>query len=198
MVEKTDEILPDTGVIPGRFQIFHNDHLRYLLAACRLCRHLVVGITNPDPRLTRQDAADPRRTLPLANPLTYYERYRMVEAVLTEAGCCPASFSIVPLPINFPELYRYYVPESALYFVSIYDDWGRRKLELFKSLGLQTRVLWEVAPEEKGISAQDVRQRLISGEPWQHLVPSAAVRLVQQWDIAGRLRRMAAADNPEG
>jgi D-arabinose 5-phosphate isomerase GutQ len=38
----------DVGVIHGRFQILHNDHLKYLLAGKDLCRHLVIGITNPD------------------------------------------------------------------------------------------------------------------------------------------------------
>ena len=41
----------DIGVIHGRFQVPHNDHLRYLLAGKALCRHLVVGLTNPDPSL---------------------------------------------------------------------------------------------------------------------------------------------------
>ncbi len=131
------------------------------------------------------------RSRPLANPLTYYERYVLVRAVLEETGFAPSSFSIVPLPISYPELYRYYVPMDALFFVSIYDDWGRRKLAFFKSLQLATRVLWEVAPGEKGISAQDVRSMMLSGEPWQHLVPPASARLLQAWDIPGRLKRIA-------
>ncbi len=46
------------GVIHGRFQILHNDHMRYLLAGKERCEHLVVGITNPDPTLVREDAAE--------------------------------------------------------------------------------------------------------------------------------------------
>ncbi|MEJ2698658.1 MAG: nicotinate-nucleotide adenylyltransferase, partial [Desulfuromonadales bacterium] len=68
----------ELGVIHGRFQVLHNDHLRFLLAGKSLCRHLVVGITNPDPHLTREDPADQHRHSPLANPLTYWERYLMV------------------------------------------------------------------------------------------------------------------------
>jgi nicotinamide-nucleotide adenylyltransferase len=43
------QVLYELGVIHGRFQVLHNDHLRYILAGKELCRHLVVGITNPDP-----------------------------------------------------------------------------------------------------------------------------------------------------
>ena len=49
----------EVGVIVsehGRFQVLHNDHFKYLMAGKAQCRHLVVGITNPDPTLTRRDA----------------------------------------------------------------------------------------------------------------------------------------------
>ena len=49
----------DTGVIHGRFQILHKDHLKYLLSGWELCRHLVIGISNPDPLLTREEKTDP-------------------------------------------------------------------------------------------------------------------------------------------
>ena len=62
--------LYETVVIHGRIQVLHNDHLKYLLAGKAHCRRLVVGITNPDPFLTRNENADPKRSDPLANPLT--------------------------------------------------------------------------------------------------------------------------------
>ena len=42
-----------TGVIHGRFQVLHNDHLKYLLAGKADASTLVVGITNPDPCQTK-------------------------------------------------------------------------------------------------------------------------------------------------
>ena len=48
-------MIEKTGVINGRLQVLHNDHLKYLLAGKKRCDHLVVGITNPDPTLTRKD-----------------------------------------------------------------------------------------------------------------------------------------------
>jgi len=47
------------GVIHGRFQVLHNEPLKYLLAGKALCKHLVVGITNPDPSLIKSEPADP-------------------------------------------------------------------------------------------------------------------------------------------
>lgn len=178
----------ETGVIHGRFQILHLDHMRYLLAGKALCRHLVVGITNPDPGLCREDPADPDRSTAPANPLTYYERLCMLRDCLVEAGIPPSDFTIVPLPINLPELFRYYVPMQAVFFLSIYDDWGRKKLKTFQSLGLKTHVLWEVGPAEKGISAADVRRRILAGQAWEQLVPASAAAFLHAVDIEGRLR----------
>ncbi|MGE4298835.1 MAG: adenylyltransferase/cytidyltransferase family protein [Desulfovibrionaceae bacterium] len=175
------------GVIHGRFQVLHNDHLAYLKAGKALCDHLIVGITNPDPTHTAHDPADPKRSRPDANPLTYYERAVMVRAVLAEAGVPQNAFTITPLPINKPELIHYYVPMDAVFFLTIYDDWGRAKQRTFQQLGLATHILWERAPHEKGISAEDVRARMLAGEAWQHLVPPCVPWLVEEWKLPQRL-----------
>jgi len=86
----------ETGVIHGRFQVLHHDHLKYLLAGKELCRHLVVGITNPDPVMVREESADIKRSSLLANPLTYYERYTLIRTVLLENGVKAQDLSVVP------------------------------------------------------------------------------------------------------
>ena len=180
--------MTETGVIHGRFQVLHHDHLKYLLAGKARCRHLVVGITNPDSSLTRDDTADPQRSLPTANSLTYFERYTMIKSVLVEAGLPFSDFSVVPFPINLPDMYEYYVPLQATFFLTIYDQWGRRKLEQFQSLGLETEVLWSKPYQEKGLTATEVRRRMASGEAWEHLVPVSVRDLMKAWKIPERLR----------
>lgn len=180
----------ELGVIHGRFHVLHNDHLKYLMAGKAKCRHLVIGITNPDPTLTKEDSADPNRSSSIANPLTYFERYTMVRAALEESDENPTDFSIVPFPINFPNLYTYYVPLQATFFLTIYDDWGRRKLEHFQSLGLKTEVLWERLPSQKGLSASDIRLRIVRDEPWEHLIPPSTRDLIALWDIPARLHKL--------
>ena len=189
-MSRTECKITETGVIHGRFQVLHNDHLVYLRSGLSLCRHLVVGITNPDPLLTRDDAADPKRSDPAANPLSYYERYVMVRAVFDEDGIPESRISIVPFPINLPELYKYYVPLDALFFLSIYDEWGKRKLEHFESLGLSTHVLREVAVAHKGLSATDIRRRMSENQPWEDIVPPVVATLMKKWDIPSRIRAL--------
>jgi nicotinamide mononucleotide adenylyltransferase len=180
----------EIGIIHGRFQILHNDHVKYLLAGKQLCRHLVVGITNPDPTLTKKEREDSQRDNPLSNPLTYYERYILVNEVLQSNGVTPNEFSVVPFPISMPELYKYYVPLDGLFFLTIYDDWGRKKLSIFKSLGLKTHVLWEVPPSKKGISAAEIRRLMVDGKPWEHMVPSRVSHFLKKWDIPCRIKEL--------
>jgi len=179
-----------TGVIHGRFQVLHNDHMKYILAGKARCEHLVVGITNPDPTLTREDPANPERSDPAANPLTYFERFVSVRAALIEAELNYQEFSIVPFPINLPELYRHYVPLEAVFYLTIYDQWGRRKLDMLRSLGLKTEVMWEKPPREKGICAAEVRKLMAQGMPWEHLVPQSTAKLMKWWGITERLREI--------
>lgn len=178
----------DVGVIHGRFQVVHNDHLRYLLAGWEQCRNLVVGVTNPDPSLTRAEAADPHRAAPENNPLTYYERQAMLRAALGGAGVPEDRLTVVPLPVNLPELYRHYVPLDAVFFLTIYDDWGRAKRERFLDLGLDVHVLWERDPACKGLTGTGVREAMRDGKPWEHMVPPEAAALARRWGVPERLR----------
>jgi len=176
------------GVIHGRFQILHNDHLKYILAGKERCRHLVIGITNPDPNYTKADPANPERSLEWANPLSYFERYAMVALALEEMDVKPQEFSIVPFPINIPELYSYYVPLNAVFYLTIYDGWGERKLALFQSLGLKTEVMWTRTIDKKGITASMIRSRIIQNKPWKHLVPTSVKNFICSSDIIERLK----------
>jgi len=182
-----DKFNYDLGTIHGRFQILHNDHMKFLLTGKKLCKHLIIGITNPDPSLTKDHDSNPHRSQPIANPLTFYERYVMIRETLLENGLILSEFSIVPFPINVPELLKYYVPMNVVFFLSIYDDWGRQKKKYLESLGLKVHVLWEVPLEKKGLSGSDIRESMLKDEPWGHLVPPATAKLVKEWGIIKRL-----------
>jgi len=79
---------------------------------------------------------------------------------------------------------------EAVFFLSIYDDWGERKRHYFKSLGLRTHIIRKVTPQEKGISATAIRDAMYCDRQWTQWVPPAAVRLLVQWEIAHRLKQL--------
>jgi len=185
MQKQMDQI----GVIHGRFQILHNDHMVYLLAGKERCKHLIIGITNPDPFRTKYEVSDPNRNLPSSNPLNYYQRYQMISAAFDEAGIPYSEYSIVPFPINHPKLYKYYLPLDAVHFLTIYDKWGADKLDKFKQLGLQTKVMWQRNLKDKGINASQVRKLILTDGDWQKLVPDAVAELLKKWEIKEILQK---------
>ena len=180
------------GVVAGRFQILHKDHVKFMLAGKAKCKHLVVGITNPDPMLTKADKADPARSKARNNPLSYYERYAMVRAALKEAGLRDKDFSVVPLPVNLPKMYKNYLPKDATVFVTVFDKWGERKRQHFVDQGFKTDLLWKRPQSQKGISATTVRKAMVDGQKWDHYVPKSVAKQMRDWDIPGRLKGMAA------
>lgn len=174
------------GAVCGRFQIFHLDHLRYVLAAKERCEHLIVGITSPDSSAAPVEKADPNRGTREANPCTYYERMKMVEAVLLEAGLDRGDFDIVPFPIGKPELLRFYIPDGIHIYVTILDDWGHCKHKRLQDFGYHVEVLWE--KKEKLISSSMIRRCMTEGEQWRQFVPEATWRYVVDHGIDQRIR----------
>jgi len=184
-------VLYETGVIHGRFQVLHNDHVKYIMAGKMLCHNLVIGITNPDIITTGFEKSDPKRDEVLANPLTYYERYIIIKKMMLENSVDFKQISIVPFPINYPDMYKQYLPMDGVFFLTIYDDWGRQKLKYFKSLNLKYHVLWEISYEEKGISSTDIRSDMLNNKKWQDRVPESTQQLLVEWNIVQRLKKMS-------
>lgn len=153
------------GVTHSRFQLLHNDHMKYLLAGKERCEHLIIGICNPEVDLTKYTDANPHRSKKSSNPLTYFERMECIKYSMIEAGVKQEEFDIVPFPINFPHKIFNYAPLDAKYYMTIYDEWGEEKLKsLQNDLKLDVEVLWRVTLENKGISASDVRKCIQEGK----------------------------------
>ncbi len=182
------------GVIHGRFQILHNDHMKYLLEGKKRCEHLLIGISNPDATMTKYVCENPHRSEALSNPLTYYERFRMINGALLESGVPAEEFDIIPFPINCPELLFNYAPCDAKYYLTIYDAWGAEKKRLLENIGCSVEVMWQKTCEEKGISATDVRGLIIDGLPWEHLVPPFTYKYVMENKIDLRLQKMCSKE----
>lgn len=171
--------MQEIGVVHGRFQPFHNDHLKYVLESYKKVDYLYIGITNPDPGKTKLDSTDINRSKEEENPFTYFERLQMINAALEELKIKNNTYCIVPFPINFPELIKHYTPENAEYFLTIYDEWGNKKLETLNKLGLKTNVLWKKQIEQKGIKGSNIRKLIMNGLDYQNFVPGACFKIIE-------------------
>ena len=52
----------ELGFVHGRFQLFHNDHLTYVLEAKKQCKKIIVGVTSPENALLIREEIDPHRS----------------------------------------------------------------------------------------------------------------------------------------
>jgi nicotinamide mononucleotide adenylyltransferase len=164
------------GMIHGRFQPFHLEHLRYFRIAWERSENVLVGITNPDPNAVVEDELSPHRHLPEDNPFTFTERLMMIQDTLREEGYPMDRIFIVPLPIHHPERWRFYIPEGTAMFVIAYSPWERMKAERLRAAGLEVVLIDSLA---KGISGQEVRSLIESGGDWERFVPPAVARFIR-------------------
>ena len=181
-------IMVETGIVFGRFQMLHLGHMEYLLEAKKLCKHLVIGVSNPDPGVIKYDEACPHRSADTANPLTFYERLQMIAGAMLEAGVDRSEFTIVPMPINYPDRIRYYVPEDGEFFLTIYDDWGWERKKIIENLGYKVTILWIRTDDTRVSSGTEIRQMMMDGEDWSHLAPPAVYRFAKEHHLAERIR----------
>lgn len=178
----------ELGFIHGRFQLFHNDHLRYALLAKEQCKKLIVGITSPENAALIREEVDPHRSEAASNPFTYYERYEMVKLALLEAGIPREDFEIVPYPIERPEILYNYVPLNATSFFTIYDKWGYEKLERLKSLGYGTVVLFD--DKEKQMCSTEIRHKIFDGTEWKDMVPNAVYDYIVKHGLTEKVKKL--------
>ncbi|MBW1998984.1 MAG: nicotinate-nucleotide adenylyltransferase [Deltaproteobacteria bacterium] len=170
----------ELGMIHGRFQPFHLEHLRYMRLAWERCERILVGITNPDPGWITEDKLSRHRHLPESNPFTFTERLMMIQDTLREEGYPMERIHIVPFPIHHPERWRSYVPPGTVMYVVAYSPWERQKAEKLRNAGYRVEVIDTLS---KGISGEQIRKIISSGGDWEHLVPGAVARFIH-----GKLR----------
>jgi len=189
----------ELGLAQGRFHIIHHGHIEYLLESKKRCKHLIIGITDPDPQRAyfsyeEFKSLDKNSIKPIRSienpvfPFTFYERKMMVKLSLIENNINPLEFDIVPLPIHKPHLIKYYVPLTAVVFITIYDQWGRKKPEIFKKLGYKTEVLWERDIKDRFTTGTEVRKRIINAENWKKLVPNSVYEYITKNNLDKILR----------
>lgn len=181
--------MEELGFVHGRFQLFHNDHLQYVLLAKQQCKKLIVGVTSPENASLIREEVDPHRSSAAANPFSFYERFCMIESALLEAGVKREEFEIVPYPIERPDVLFNYIPLNATSFFTIYDKWGYEKLSRLKSLGYKTIVLFD--DKEKKMCSTDIRDAIVKGTEWKHLVPNAVYTYLIENNLLDKVKKCA-------
>ena len=142
-----------TGLFIGRFQPFHNAHLKDIEAALKEVDHLIIGIGSSNEERTQN------------NPFSFKERKEMIEKTLRARGI--TQWEIVGIPD---------VPDDEQWMVYIEKNVGRFDIafmsndymqDFFKSRKYRVKRL----PFVKGMSATKIRRLIAEGKRWRDQVP---------------------------
>jgi nicotinamide mononucleotide adenylyltransferase len=115
----------------------------------------------------------------------------MVTEVMTEAGLGRAEFGVTPFPVDRPSSFANFLPTSIPVVTTICEPWNEYKVKLLRDSGYEVVVLWQ--RDIKVYEGVDVRNRIRVGDAsWKDLVPPATVRVIEKYDLADRLRKIAA------
>lgn len=178
----------ETGVVFGRFQIFHLKQMEYVLAAKMRCNRLYIGITHSDiAAFAATSSLDKHGTTKRDNPMTYYERIDMIRGALLDFGIKRKEFEIVPFPISQPDLIVQYAPKDAVYYMSICTEWDEEKYRILLEQGLNVEVLFR-RTGEKGISGAEIRRLITDNQPWHQYVPKSVAEYIEGHGIDKRIR----------
>lgn len=182
----------ETGVIFGRYQIFHLKHMEGVLAAKMRCNKLYIGITHPDiVAYAATSALDTNGVTKRDNPLSYFERMEMIQGALRDFGVKRKEFEIIPFPISQPDLITQYAPTNATYYMSICTPWDEEKYQILQDQGLKTEVLWRRNPEEMGLSGKAIRDLImVNNSEWQQHVPRTVAEYIMDNGIDRRIREL--------
>ena len=163
------------GCVTGRFQPLHAQHLELFGIALAQCEHVVVAITNPDLGARHHETTSAHRHTASANPFTYFERARLVDAAVRAHGWSER-VTIVPFDLTRRETWAQYVPPDARQFVRAFSDWERQKAHWFEQAGYAVTLI-DGDPSTR-LSASDIRGAMRSGD-WRALVPEATQSLLE-------------------
>lgn len=166
--------MKDTSLFIGRFQPFHNGHLRVLKGAVKVSKKVFIGIGSSDVHGTLDD------------PFTREERREMIQRALQEVNIIPM-YDVVF--INLPDMEEdatwakmcLELCENQVTAIWTGNEWTKKS---FEGTGVRIQNIKEVP----GISATEVRRRMVTGGNWKELVPEAVAEYITEIGGEGRIK----------
>lgn len=154
----------------GRFQPFHNGHLKLINEILKSNDKAIIGIGSAQEKNTRE------------NPFSAAERIKMIKLALKEAGLPAKKFSFIKINDAFDDVK--WIKEAlskAGKFDSAYTNNGWVKA-CFQHYGIKTHST-QYFGSYKG---ELIRKRIAKGKQWEDSVPESVFRYIAK--IKGEIR----------
>jgi len=158
----------------GRFQPFHNGHLKVIKYILSKYDEIVIGIGSSQYKNTSK------------NPFSFNERKKMIENTLKKEGI--SDYRIIDIPdIHNP-------PKWVDHILSIYSD-----VEVVATNNSFTKKLFEnkgykvintpIFDGEK-FSGKNIRKKIKNNEQWQNLVPESVLEIIKKVNGIQRIKSL--------
>ncbi|MGP3667421.1 MAG: nicotinamide-nucleotide adenylyltransferase [Candidatus Bathyarchaeota archaeon] len=170
------------GLYIGRFQPVHNGHIYAIKYALGRVKELIIGVGSA------------QFSHEIENPFTAGERITMLKLGLDEAKVDRRTYLIVPIPDT--QIHSLWVAQVIAY--------TPRFNIAFTNDPLSTQLLLEAGFKVENIpllerekySATSIRIKMLNGESWEELVPSAVAEFIKKINGVERIRKLAQTDEP--
>lgn len=182
-----------TSLIIGRFQPFHKGHLELVRQVLKDSDKLIIVIGSSQYNYIFKD------------PFTAGERIEMIHDTLVYEGIDLSRIHIIPLSnIENNSMWLAYLQSMTPEFNVIYsgnefvstlasDSIGYRKKS---ELNLEVRR--PIFNKKEMYNGENIRNLIISGKKWQHLVPKQVIDVIERIDGVKRIRVISRTDsNPQ-
>lgn len=164
----------------GRFQPPHKGHLKVFKQILKEADELIVGIGSAQESHT------------LENPFTAGERMLMLGMALAEEGIGTSKVHVVPIPdVNNNALWVSHVLSYSPPFSVVYTG-NPLVRRLFKEAGYEVKTF--PMYNRRDLMGTKIRERMVKGKKWEHLLPPAVVRVIEEIDGVGRMRDLSRSD----
>ncbi|KAA0005467.1 MAG: nicotinamide-nucleotide adenylyltransferase [Thermoplasmata archaeon] len=158
----------------GRFQPFHNGHLRVLKTVYKDFDEIIIGIGSSQYSNT------------LENPFTAEERKEMIEKTLDREGIKNYKIYFIPDIHNYPKWVSHVESIVPKFDVVISNNLLTSKLFSEKGYIVRNTPLFE---REK-YSGKEIRRRMLEGREWKNLVPKQVVDIIEKIKGVERIKNL--------
>lgn len=163
--------------IVGRFQPFHWGHYDYLMASSKISNKLIICITNPDRNNFYIHETNLVRSLPDSNPFSFEERCLMIRRTMDFLSP-HVEYTFKQCKLGKPTFLYDSIDCNTDICLTVYDEWGKYRVKLFKQAGYIVKILWE--RKIKITTSTEIRRRIREGLDWKHLVPTGTSETINE------------------
>jgi len=186
----------DFGMVHGRFQGFHHEHLEYVLYGITHSKKCLIGITRPSNNEDNSCETLPHRGTAEGNPYSFEERKAMIVESLEVLGVPKERYDVIPFNVDCMEEAKLALDDlissensqckngvssdKIVQFMKLFSSWEKNKRKIFEENGFEVRLIKNGPHDEllKNVTGTMVRELIAANRNWRDFVAPGTRRVL--------------------